>query len=387
MALKNDITISRGLGIILCIVIIMVGCQTDINVENTVSNIPLTSTSLVIPSLTPSNRAEYTISTEQSTSKPNTESVTSVPSFNPTKVTACSDDITQVTDQQVINFYWSNDSKKINYTTDPQKKVWYSYYPMGKIKEIFQHPLPTTTPLTLSLVSALISQHQENPYIYSMSSDGNSGLLAFNEPIVSSQDTTRNILYLIDLNTKTVKELGAVDGVISDILWSENGAIAVIAMDDLGKERPKVAFMWVVRKEQGSLLPLFRIDDRSMAPGIYNISIDGTYILYGENTKETVWMINTHDYSDIALSIPRSRWVWWYQGEREILYLQNSKDKPLSFDMMIYDVNTGEGRMVSKSKLTIDVWRTDSVQLSYDQKFIAYTSEESSFLMIRAICE
>jgi hypothetical protein len=138
--------------------------------------------------------------------------------------------------------------------------------------------------------------------------------------------------------------------------------------------------------EQGIVLPLFSIGDRSMAPGILDISKDGAKILYGENTKENVSVFNSHDSSTQALNLPRSPWNWWYQGDTKVLSMQPAK-KLSSFDLVIYDLETGVIKKIPEATFAIDNWRSDAILLSPDQKFLSYASEKSGTLMIFPLCD
>lgn len=412
--------------LILCILILTVGCDRTIYEISTVEATK-TLSSIVEQSITKTAVAPTIMPTTSTQSM-----VTPGPTVSP----SCGSELVQVTNQSVTYNFWSQTGDFLYFTYDwpwyiVNEVDWWSYeVESGAIQRI--GVLPESSPVNMpDYISMLVSDVTLSD-IYYMSPDGANTYMAtlnlLNSPKlyyvfvspsgkrvflaneivtipVPTLDTTQSLegessgnsypvnqdIFYFPEGAATPIFYGRIQGRANRMIWSRDETLAIIEMDLHAPVPPGPAYLWLVDIEEGEISPLFSIEPYSQSsPVVWDISPDNQWILFTFRDDEFFSIRNLNTGFDRRLELRPTGWVRWQDDNRTLLafgsYDNDGVTGVSSFSVNVYDIDTRQLTRILDQEFRVSIRRGNAVTFSPGGDMLAFIEEESEELFVINFC-
>jgi len=333
-----------------------------------------------------------------------TDRIIPSPSANPsekdpydlTESAPCLSDYLQVSTAEIVDYEWSEENNFLYFSlsTEPGKTLAYSV----KERLVVEYPAdsPRVNPTPEKEKVTFVAQGKGSLYDYYYSPDQK--MLLFTT--ISKADVptpTKNIegetftdkpliqdLYLLDTDQESSSYLGKLEGLIQQVLWSEDGSKAVI---DMGFRSPVPLgpdYLYIIDTLAPKLAVLKPRNENDVPPIPKAISPDGMSLVIAPFEKDDSWkIINTQTGNEDTVNLPPQTFLLWFLDNDHVLIVFRQED--MSWSVALHDLPNQKMEKVYAEDLAIHPWTSNPASLSYNKKHLAIV-DANSFLHVLSLC-
>lgn len=299
----------------------------------------------------------------------------------------CNPSREKISEGIIYDYYWSSDTGRVYFTSDPSRLSWYAYdLATREVRDIRSSELD----LVQKWVQAAYRKYEGVYY----SPSGNYAI--YMKPIVANTKipfetpSVYEDVYLVSTDTTMHSSIGQLFGASDTVYWSEDETKAIITMQQemiYGKVSSFHAYLVDIKAMTVTPeLPRNFVDGVGESINILNVSPDGDWLYFVRRTTTSGFVQKQNISKGQSIELPFKSTYLWPQKDR-IFYLPLRKNGE-SDKIMLYD-SDGSLRTVQHLPFRYNRYHTKNLLLSPDGRFLLFIDENSEMdgISLLSLCQ
>lgn len=308
----------------------------------------------------------------------------------------CTIEYSIVSADGVASYAWTADSEYLIYSTisDPKKLLYYSVLngktSNGAVDLHVVKPTPNHEDVLsrLHLMDTLydyyFSRDQKLILFTTIPKENSTTATVDLEGETSSTKQLIQTVYISEPSKGTIQYLGKIDGMIQQVLWSDDSSKFVIDMGFRSPVSLGPVSVYIVDTIAPKLSILRPRDENKPPPLLKGVSPAGNVVVYTSLTSRNSWtLLDTITKDEMKLLFPsNTEMVWFLDNTHLLLLIHNDTDNS---SVVLFNIERQSIDFEYPIDIKISRWSSNPASLSSDKKYLAI-EDPASILHILTIC-